>query len=216
MGHGTASDLEKLQELRGKLNQNPKDAKILVRLGVMLFEPFHQTEEAIANFEKAIEVCPSSDDAYFWLAKCYFHEYVDLQRAKESLEKGLEINSERADCLSLLSSVLTDLGHAPEDYIAYIRRAIQLAPDWIIPRQQLALTLLKMGRFDEAELSVKDALSVVRQVSLPADPVEEYYELAVTGRGRETALAELSGILKQIDETKSKKSFLGRLLSKLQ
>jgi hypothetical protein len=35
----------------------------------MMFEPFHETDKAIAHFEKVIELEPDNVDAHFWLAK---------------------------------------------------------------------------------------------------------------------------------------------------
>jgi tetratricopeptide (TPR) repeat protein len=132
--------------------------------------------KAIEILEKAIETEPHNADAHFWLAKCFYHDYVDAQRAKEIL--GLSLR----------------------ERLSYLEQAVQQAPDWITPRQYLAQTLMELGEIEKAEVEVMTALSFVdAQTSIqPSNPVEEYYESAVTGRIWPNIKEELTQLLQSI------------------
>jgi tetratricopeptide (TPR) repeat protein len=156
--------------------------------------------KAIEILEKAIETEPHNADAHFWLAKCFYHDYVDAQRAKEILQQALKLDAKRADCLSLMASVITDLGLSLRERLSYLEQAVQQAPDWITPRQYLAQTLMELGEIEKAEVEVMTALSFVdAQTSIqPSNPVEEYYESAVTGRIWPNIKEELTQLLQSI------------------
>jgi tetratricopeptide (TPR) repeat protein len=194
------SDIEVFKNLQEHVNKHPQDIQSQVLLGAMMFEPFHKTDQAIEILEKAIETEPHNADAHFWLAKCFYHDYVDAERAKEILLKALKLDAKRADCLSLMASVITDLGLSVKERLAYLEQAVQQAPDWITPRQYLAQTLMELGNIEKAELEVMTALSFVdAKTSIqPSNPVEEYYESAVTGRIWPNIKEELTQLLQSI------------------
>ncbi len=194
------SDIEVFNTLQKYVNKHPQDIQSQVLLGAMMFEPFHKTDQAIAILEKVIEIEPHNVDALFWLAKCFFHDYVDAARAKEILQQALNLDAKRADCLSLMASVITDLGLSLRERLAYLEQAVQQAPDWITPRQYLAQTLMELGEIENAEVEVMTALSFVdAQTKIqPSNPVEEYYESAVTGRIWPNIKEELTQLLHSI------------------
>jgi len=194
------SDTEVLNNLQEYVNKHPQETQSQILLGAMMFEPFHKTEQAIEILEKVIETAPHHVEAHFWLAKCFYHDYVDAERAKEILQQALKIDAKRADCLSLMASVITDLGGSLKERLAYLELAVQQAPDWITPRQYLAQTLMELGEIEKAESEVMTALSIVdTQTNLqPSNPVEEYYESAVTGRIWPNIKEELTQLLQSI------------------
>jgi tetratricopeptide (TPR) repeat protein len=178
------SDIEVFNHLQEEVNQNPQDIQSQILLGAMMFEPFHETDKAITVLEKAIELEPDNVDAHFWLAKCFYHDYMDLEQTKTILQKALALDEKRADCLSLMASVITDLDGTPKERLHYLEQAVKQAPDWISPRQYLAQTLIELEKIDEAYAEIMIALSFVKtqQDIRPINPVEAYYESAVTGR----------------------------------
>jgi Tfp pilus assembly protein PilF len=161
--------------------------------------------------QAALTKNPENADAWFWLAKCYFHDFVDSQHAKQALEKALEIEPNRADCLNLMASVLMDLKIAPEKCLRLVERAIELAPDWISLHKNRAMILLQMKHYDEAEAEVQRTFSLISPSPEPKDSVEEYYEEAVTGRRRPNIHKELDDLLQRIREAKSSQSILRKL-----
>jgi len=178
------SDIELFNHLQNKVEQNSQDISSQILLGAMMFEPFHKTDEAILTLKKAIESEPDNVDAHFWLAKCFYHDYMDLEQTQTVLQKALALDAKRADCLSLMASVITDLGGSSKERLNYLEQAVKQAPDWISPRQYLAQTLLELEKIDEAYAEVMIALSFVKtqQDIRPINSVEAYYESAVTGR----------------------------------
>jgi tetratricopeptide (TPR) repeat protein len=178
------SDIEVFNHLQDDVKQNPKDIQLQILLGAMMFEPFHETDKAIAIFEQAIEIEPLNVDAHFWMAKCFYHDYVDFERTQAILQKALALDAKRADCLSLMASVITDLGGTPLRRLEYLEQAVKQAPDWISPRQYLVQTLMELGDMDRAYAEVIITLSFVKTQKeiQPSNPVEAYYESVVTGR----------------------------------
>ncbi len=177
-------DIEVFNHLQDEVKQNPEDIQSQILLGAMMFEPFHETDKAIAILERAIEIEPDNVDAHFWMAKCFYHDYVDLERTHAILQKALALDAKRADCLSLMASVITDLGDTPLRRLEYLEQAVKQAPDWISPRQYLVQTLMEIGDMDRAYAEVIIALSFVKTQKeiQPSNPVESYYESVVTGR----------------------------------
>jgi tetratricopeptide (TPR) repeat protein len=187
------SDIEIFNHLQAAVNKNSQDIPSQILLGAMMFEPFHETSKAIAVLEKAIEREPNNVDAHFWLAKCFYHDYVDVEQTQVILQNALLNDAKRADCLSLMASVITDLGGSPKQRFGYLEQAVNQAPDWISPRQYLAQTLLELEDIDKAYAEVIIALSFVntQKEIQPSNPVEAYYESAVTGRTWPDAKQEL-------------------------
>ncbi len=194
------SDIDRLNHLTNEVKNHPSNIQLQVLLGAMLFEPFHQTDQAIEILEKVIEKEPDEITAHFWLAKCVYHDYMDVERAQQILQKALELDNKRADCLSLMASVITDLGATAKERLYYLEQAVQQAPDWISPRQYLAQTLMELGALDKAETEVIIALSLVNTAKniQPSNSVEEYYESAVTGRIWPHVQQELTDLLEAI------------------
>lgn len=206
-GHAQQSDYQYLQALQVKLKQNPNDIQTLILLGFIMFEPFHNPEEAEKYLLQAIHKDPNNVDARFWLAKVYYHEFIDEKKTKQILEEALKINPNRADCLSLMASVLIGIGRKPEEYVAYLERAVEQEPDWVLTQHFLASVLLKLGRFTEAENHAKQALSLLNSRRLPKDIIGEYYESVVTGRSESKYSKDrLESLLKEIQSKKNNRS----------
>lgn len=204
VGHSTFSDNELLREARSRVTLEPKDATSLVLLGALLFEPFHRPEEAARYLREAIERDPNNIDARFWLAKILVHEYVDEKGAKGIVNEALRLDPNRADCLSLMASIVQSLGGCPEDYVPYLERAVEQAPDWPALHVALAQALFDLGEFGRAETEAHVALPLFGAEVVPRGPVEEYYETVVTGRLSPTYQQLSESLLDQIRRQKTR------------
>jgi len=181
-GHATGTELARIGALEAQLDRDPFDVLALTTLGAMMFEPCHEWDRAVRLLRRAIEVCPASVDARFWLAEVLYQHYVDEEGAAALLREALTLDPDRADCLISLAGVMTSQGASPGDYIAYAERAVQLAPDWVQPRAILAKALIDLGRVREAQEQIQLALTLVGSRNHPLDYPEAYYETAVTSR----------------------------------
>jgi tetratricopeptide (TPR) repeat protein len=177
----TAPEVE-LERLRQHVANNPGDVETWVRLGALLFESFHDGEEATRALTRALDLAPNDVDARFWLALCLFHVDVDMPRAREVLEQALRLDPKRPECLMLLVAVLADLGHSVATYLPYLEEASRLAPDWVTVHRSLAATYLELGRLADAEDQLLMARALLGSVEHVPGSVEEYYEVVVTGR----------------------------------
>jgi len=174
-----------LDEIQQRVEEFPEDINALIKLGIFVWEPFHESEKAVLILKKAIELDPSSADALFWLSKVYFHDFCNYEGAKNCLKKALELSPERADCLSLMSSVVIDLNEPLEESIEFVQRSVNSEPDWPIPRRILIGRLVQQKSFDLARDEIEKLLELYAELidyPRPNDPIDEYYETCVTGR----------------------------------
>jgi hypothetical protein len=205
-GHPTEHDEKLVLELRSRLRRNPNDVDAMVSLGAFMFEPYHRSEDSIRLLRQAIAVDRSNVSARFWLAKCLFHLCSDSESAREVLADALAIDADRPECLSLMASVLQDLGHGPAQCVGILRTAVQKAPGWTTPRQQLVQTLIELGDLDEAYRVVRESPTPGEMAQSASDSLEEYFESAVTGRAWPNAEEELRGLLADIERRRARRS----------
>jgi tetratricopeptide (TPR) repeat protein len=208
-GHADEHEEQEIAALRARIERDPTDLAAMVRLGAMMFEPCHSPEDAVRLLGRAIELDRRNVDARFWLAACLFHEYVDVRGASQLLEEALTLAPDRPDCLSLMASVAADQGKPPADYVQYLEKAVERAPDWMLPREQLVRALLALGRHDEAEAQANQALASARGFVESTGSLEKYYEAAVTGRASTTVRDRLSRLLTDIRRAKTRRALYG-------
>jgi tetratricopeptide (TPR) repeat protein len=172
----------------------------LVRTGALMFEPYHHPELATELLHRAIRLDPVNTHARFWLAKCLYHDYVDAQSASIVLQDLLRLDPTRADALSLMVSVLGELGTPTIDRIPFAVAAVEQAPEWVLPRFQLAQLLRELGRTDEAEAQAAAALNRAEGTPIydHKDTIQQYYESAVTGRASPTLRNALRAFLEEL------------------
>lgn len=175
-----------IESLHSQLNKNWDDFSFVLHLGILMVLGDEKPEETQRILRHATELQPSNTDAKFWLAKAYFHGYGESQKAKPVLEEALLIDPQRADCLSLLASVETDLNGPSESTIRLLEKAIFNARDWITPVFQIAQLYFKLERFEKAKQFIAIGFAKIGKVALnpirPIDDIGEYYERCVTGR----------------------------------
>jgi tetratricopeptide (TPR) repeat protein len=178
---------------------NPNNIDALIKLGILEFEYFHNHENAIAYFEKAIQLDPKSIDARFWLSACLYYDFGEYEKAEPYLKEALQLDPNRPECLSLMASIISGTHRPILNAIPYIQKAIRLAPDWPSLRYQLAELLLALGDGHAAEQEANIALHII-----PLSPesitneVDRYYETVITGRAWKNLDEEFRPILEQV------------------
>ncbi len=177
-----ALDKEYYAWLENAFKQNPSNVDVLIHLGIMSWEPFHESERAIEFLQKAISLDPENVEARFWLAKCYYHDYCSYERAKQLLLEAIQIDPHRADCLSLLSSIIMDTTKNITEAIQYREKAVLEASDWPMLRFMLANLYLQIGEVEKAEFHAKKGLECNQLTTSPKNDIDDYYEKIVTGR----------------------------------
>ena len=135
-------------------------------------------DEAIAHYDKALELDPTYGEAHYNLANAL----VRLGRVTEAIshyEKAVELNPNNAMAFHNLGSVLAQSGRLDEG-IAQYRKALALTPNNAAMHNNLGAALLRSGQLDEAMEHYQKALQ------LNPDNAEANYNLAnaLVQRGR--------------------------------
>jgi tetratricopeptide (TPR) repeat protein len=124
-----------------------------------------KTQKALNSSEKAIEMAPSSGDA--WLYNGYALYALDrFREAEKAIRKGLDLKPATASPgLILLGDVYEALHMHPEAIDAY-RKALLLEPANVRAKQQLGVTL-------KDHLQLKEALAIFEELRSqnPNDPL---------------------------------------------
>jgi Flp pilus assembly protein TadD len=120
-------------------------------------------DEAIAHFQKALEINPGSAQAHNNLGDMLLQK----GRADEAIahfQKALQINPGNARAYNNLGSALSRMGRVDEA-IAHLQKAVQINPGFAEAHNNLAIALSRKGRVDEAIAQYQKALQIQ-----PADP----------------------------------------------
>lgn len=196
------SVVKQLEAIENKLQKNPLDKEALLQKGILLYEPFQQTDKSIETFRFLINLDNTALDAYFWLAECLYDHNADYEAAELLLRQALTLNPHRADCHVLLASVLEGAcsnRQVEEEF--HLRKAIELEPSWIAPRRRLANLLYKQGNIDEAKAVLLESLEKLpHNIEVITDPIKAHYEAVITGRYSKSAKTRIIDFLQKIDE----------------
>jgi tetratricopeptide (TPR) repeat protein len=187
-GHGTRGEYERVIA-RGASALDRADAEELVACGALLFEPFHDDENARRLLSQAAGRFPDDARPLFWLAKIAVHRECDEDRARQYVEAALKREPDRPECLSLLVSLLIDDARQLERCRQLADRLVERADDWPMAHTVRAQVMERQGRLAQAEDGYLMALRLIQQ------PVDErvpdtYFETVETGRRAERVLAE--------------------------
>ena len=107
-----------------------------------------RTDEAVAHYNKALELDPSYGEAHYNLANAL----VRLGRVDEAIahyEKAVELNPNNALAYYNLGSVLVQNGRVDEAITQY-RKALELNPNNAGAHNNMGAALLRLGNLDEA------------------------------------------------------------------
>ena len=176
---------EYMEALDARLNKNPNDVVALIEKGFLYFKTLEEFDKGLLVLERAVKIDPKNVNAWFWLAKMYFHGFCFYRSAKMTLDKALKIDPNRVECIDLLAEVLSS--ESKRDFKKFIklsRKAIQLEPTWPALRMRLVSSFIKNYQFEEAEKLTCEGIKVFQEFKLPknASRMDVYRESTITGR----------------------------------
>lgn len=113
-------------------------------------------EDAIAAYRRALDIRPDLVQSHNSLA-LMLKESGQLEEAIEACEKAIAINPKYAEAHSNLGNI-HQLARRHDQAIPAYRRAIELRPEFTVIRANLAEACRALGRLDEAEALLTEAL----------------------------------------------------------
>ena len=152
---GMYSNLETL--FRTTIERNPACWIAYNNLGVALLEK-GQADEAIAQYQEALEIKPDYADAHSNLGSVFLQK-GQVDEAVSHYQKALEIEPNFAGAHSNLGSALLQKGQVDEA-IAHYQKALELRPDKTDAHNNLGNALLRKGKVDEAIIQFQQALEI--------------------------------------------------------
>ena len=131
------------------LGNRPGFARAYNNLGIALLR-LSRTNEAVANFQKAIEVESDPDfaDAYNNLANLLAAQNRQAE-AIEHYQKAIRINPDFAEARCGLADLLAAQGRLDEA-IGQYQKVVQIKPDYTAAHYNLGVVLARLARLDEA------------------------------------------------------------------
>jgi tetratricopeptide (TPR) repeat protein len=202
---GMYSDAETLY--RTTIARNDRSWMAHNNLGIVLAN-MGRADEAVVQYQKALEVKPNHADAYYNLG----HLFAKMGRTDEALahyQKALDIDPNHAKAHINLGGLLADLGRADEA-LAHYAKASEIDPNDSGIQYNLGSLLEDMGRTDEAIAHYQKAL-----ILTPDHPETHYnlgHLLARMGRSDE-AIAHYQQTLKLSPDRADTHNNLGILLA---
>lgn len=135
-------------------DQNPD---VYYRLGKVnyLIKNFN---EAIAQYKKAIELNPQNSDYYYEISECY-KEIDSIYEQRKYLLESLKYNFENA-LVHYNLSIIYDMQNDKTNAILHINKAIELDPNFIKAKHQLALMLEHSGDMENAAKVYEEILAL--------------------------------------------------------
>jgi tetratricopeptide (TPR) repeat protein len=119
------------------------------------YKDLNQLENAIAAHTKALEINPNHYKAWNNLGVAYFY-LGHLDEAEKNHEKAISIEPTYAFAHASLGAVYIQK-NTPRKAIRALRRAIAINPQISVAHANIALALAVVGRFQEAQASLKQA-----------------------------------------------------------
>jgi protein O-mannosyl-transferase len=113
-------------------------------------------EGALTMFNKAVELAPRFDTAFYNAGKAYFH-LGERQQAREMYTKAMELNSVNESARFMLAELMREEGNN-EQAIEFLKTSVSKVPDSATLRSQLGGLYYKLGREEEALEQFNQAL----------------------------------------------------------
>jgi tetratricopeptide (TPR) repeat protein len=142
---------ESVQILKAVLAENPEAPGAQRLLGLLSYE-LNQDAEAAALLSRVLDRDPRDVEARVTMARILFRR-SDYENARRELERALEVEAENAAAHFYLGEI--EMASRRFDEAAQHYRKSTLAP----ARNGLAEALVKLGRYEEAERVLEEALS---------------------------------------------------------
>ena len=115
-------------------------------------------DEAIVQYQKALEIYPDSAEAHNNLGSALFQK-GRVDEAIAQYQKALQINPDHAQAHYNLGIALMQKGRVDEA-IAQYQKALQINPDFADAHNNLGSALMQKGRVDEAIVQYQKALEI--------------------------------------------------------
>ncbi len=167
-------DLEEAQRTSAhalKLDSNLAEAHVAIGQALAIQRRF---KDAATKFEKAIELDPTSYDAYYFYARSSF-ESGDLEKAVGMFEKAHRSRPEEYQAIALCALALHELGRADEarqadqQAVSSINKYLELNPNEARAYSLGANSLARLGERDHSKQWSEQAVALA-----PNDPVILY------------------------------------------
>jgi tetratricopeptide (TPR) repeat protein len=117
-----------------------------------------QIDEAIENFQKALQVNPNYTEAHYNLGDAFLRR-GQIDEAIQQFQKALQIDPKHAKSHADLGIALYQLGRI-EEAIEQYRAALEIDPDNTKTHNDFGLALEQAGRMDEAIAQFQKALAI--------------------------------------------------------
>lgn len=213
-------DLRFKETFKQYLSFHSGESNILLALGQQAFLNPHTRAVAVVCFTSAMEQAPEHIDIKFWLGLCSYY-FEGFTKAFQVLSEALLLNPYRADCLSLIAYICREKGDLNES-LAYLRRAIQISPDWPMLWIEMIDLLIELDLYQLAQEAITDARQRLNEPALaPYDTKDEvvlFYENVITGRAWtdfEERLNQLHQFLIQVQSPSKAKGLYRFLMERL-
>jgi protein O-mannosyl-transferase len=126
-------------------------------LGIALFEK-GRVDEAVVQYQKALEIEPDYADADYNLGNAFFQQ-GRLDEAIAQWQKVLKIQPDDAQVHNDLGFALFEKGHVDEA-VTHYEKALGIKPDYTEAHNNLGIALAQKGRLDEAIAQYQMALQI--------------------------------------------------------
>ena len=162
MGCESKKDIKELEELKKELVKEPKNVELLLKIGMLLFDPFMDMDQGLPYFEKAMKLEPKNPDLPFWAGYALYHDQCAYQEAKKLFERAISLDSDRAEFHYMMFYVLWDITKKGEKInLKPLFKAIELQSGWLKPREQYITCLIMNNEFDLAEKELAEAYRII-------------------------------------------------------
>jgi tetratricopeptide (TPR) repeat protein len=162
--------------------------------GIGFFDQ-QQYSDAVASFEKVVQLRPDYEDGYVNVGLTYI-EWEKYSQARQPLEKALELHPNYARALYYLALVERREGH-PEAEVADLQKVVEQYPQSRDARRELGIAYYQQHRTEDAVAQFQ-ALQAI-----DPDDLAAHYNLAILYRrkGMKTEAAEQAALYatKRID-----------------
>ena len=138
----SASNESVFDEVKKKIDQNPKDADALYHLAD-LYDRNEQYAEAIETYKKVVALKPGMGYAYFKMGTAYDRLNKPAE-AVEAFKKTVSLMPKNAVAYNNLGVAYGKLGKL-NDEIAALQQAVKIRPNYSSGRYNLGITYLKTG-----------------------------------------------------------------------
>jgi Tfp pilus assembly protein PilF len=119
--------------------------------------------EAIAHFQKALQIKPDNAEAHYNLGNALFKK-GSLDEAIVHFQKALQITPDNVEAHNNLGNALLQKGNADEA-ITHYQKALQINPDYSEAHNNLGSVLLQKSNVDEAITHFQKALQITPDYS---------------------------------------------------